>query len=135
MATNDDGLEDAPTKYDSVNDALKMTEPEYRNLRHDAINVIVESDNHTPVRPDKSEAKHTVRGWANDHDIFQRDNIDGATLGAIVEFSAIESSKLTRWQIEMTGEKALIEMAKEALVLDAVNEWMDLTTKYRTDKD
>ena len=128
-------LNDSPTKYDSVVEQLKMTEPEYRNLRHDGIDVIVQSDSHTPVRPAKDEAKHTVRGWADELDIFQPDQFDGATLGAIVEFSDVDETKLTKWQLKAGAKSGLIAMAKEALVIDVVDEWMELTTKYRTDKD
>jgi len=131
MATNN-SMEDAPSKYDSVNESLKMTEPEYRNLRHDGIDVVVESDNHTPVRPSKSEVKHTVRKWANDHELFASDHYDGATYGAIVEFSDVT----IRPPNHHSNDKTLLKhMARKALVEDVVEQWMSLTTKYRTDKE
>lgn len=128
------GLEDSPTKYDSVTDMLKMTEPEYRNKVWDGVNHVLEHESITPVRPSKGEAKRVAREWATDLPIFSKEEWDGATYGAIVEFSSTPTADLTRWHLKHNAHSALRAMALEAMVNDVVEEFMDATTKYRTDK-
>lgn len=128
------GLEDSLSKYDTVVDALKMTEPEYRNKVMDGVAHVTESESVTPVRPSKGEAKNAARKWAEGLPIFSKEEWDGATYGAIVEFSKTPTADLTRWHLKHSAHSALRAMALEAMVNDVVEEFMEIHTKYRTDK-
>lgn len=136
MTDADDGggLEDSPTKYDSVTDALKMTEPEYRNMVLDGVGHVIEHESITPVRPSKGEAKRVAREWAKNLSVFSTEEWDGATYGAMVEFSMTPPEDLTRWHLKNSAKSALRTMALEAVVSDVVEDFLDKTTKYRTDK-
>lgn len=107
------------TKYDSTLDHLKMTSGEYENQVMKGVRAIQEKEYIDLTRAPKRKLKSEAEDFVDDHDWF--DEFDGATLGAIVEFSDADKGEITRWQIRHGPQGALEEMAREAMVLDILN--------------
>jgi len=117
MASEIDGT------YDSTLDALKMTKPEYEGEVIKAVREIQEKEHIDLARAPKRDLRTEAEEIVDSHEFF--DGFDGATLGAIVDWSDVSMHKLTRWHINSNAQKALRRMAREAMVediLDSVRE-------------
>ena len=105
------------TKYDSVLDAMKVTEAEYRGLLSSMTLEFVQERSGA-----HGASTGKMRNWAQDylegHEWFQE--FDGATCGAIVEFSDVDAQVLTRWHCQPDAQQALEVMAEEAIIEDFV---------------
>lgn len=109
----------------------ELFESEFRDIVEDGVEVIVESDNHTPIRPTKSEAKYTVSKWLDDHKIFDEDEYRGALYGKIIELHQTDQPSHT---VSRNRKSKLKDMAQSALAEEIVEVWISKTTKYRTDE-
>ena len=101
------------TKYDSVLDAMKVTEAEYRGLLSSMTLEFVQEESGA-----HGASTGKMRNWAQDY--LGCHEFDGATCGAIVEFSDVDAQVLTRWHCQPDAQQALEVMAEEAIIEDFV---------------
>lgn len=105
-------------KYDSTLDALKMTEAEYQNAVTTAVSEI--QAEHGLVGTDPEVLKDAAKDHAQDHEWFQ--SFDGATFGAIVEWSGSDPLEVQRWQLENERGAALRQMAVQTFEQDIIDQ-------------
>lgn len=117
------------TKYDSTLDALKVTQAEYENQRIQGVREVQEKDHIDLTRAPRRDLRSEAKDYVDAHQWF--DSFDGATLGAIVEFSDVDGYELTRWQLATDATEALQRMAREAMVTDIVEHCRDI--KYQVE--